>query len=200
MTEETAARGSRGGRRPGESGTRAAIAAAARRQFATLGFDRTSMRQVAIEAGVDPALVSHFHGTKQQLFLDVIELPFEPDEVLPAVLEGPRDELGTRIATFVLGVLETQDGRQRVVGLIRAASAEPEAARLIRELLTRELMLPLARAAGTSDPEYRAGLAMSQVVGLVVARYIVGIEPLASAPVDQVVRDVARTIQTHLTG
>ena len=74
------------GRRPGDSGTRDAILAAARRQFAELGYDRTSMRQVAIEAGVDPTLVSHFHGSKVHLFLAVVELSFLPPKVLPMFL------------------------------------------------------------------------------------------------------------------
>ncbi len=196
--KDGAAPPARGGRRPGDSGTRAAIAAAARRQFAVLGFDRTSMRQVALEAGVDPALVSHFHGSKQQLFLDVVELPFEPADVLPRVLAGPRAELGDRLARLVMAVLEDESTRQRVVGLIRAATSEASAAALIRDLLTRELMLPIARAAGDEDAEYRAGLAMSQVVGLVIARYVVAVEPLASAPASRVAADLSRALTGHL--
>lgn len=198
MDFDGTSRPARGGRRPGDSGTRDAIAAAARRQFATLGFDRTSMRQVALEAGVDPALVSHFHGTKQQLFLDVVELPFEPAAVLPGVLAGPRDQLGQRLANFVVDILEQEQPRERVLGLVRAATAEPEAARLIRDLLTHELLLPIAAAAGVHDAEYRAGLAMSQVVGLVIARYIVAVEPLASAPATRIAADLGRSLQAHL--
>ena len=86
------------GRRVGDSGTREAILTAARRQFAELGYDRTSMRQVALEAGVDPTLVSHFHGSKQKLFLAVIELPFSPADVLPELLAGDPQEIGVRFA------------------------------------------------------------------------------------------------------
>lgn len=96
------------------------------------------------------------------------------------------------------GPLEDERTRQRVAGLIRAATAEPAAAELVRQLLTRELMLPIARAAGEADAEYRAGLAMSQVVGLVIARYVVAIEPLASAPAETVTGDLARTLTAHL--
>lgn len=189
----------RGGRRGGDSDTRAAITAAARRQFAELGYDRTSMRQVALEAGVDPTLVSHFYGSKQRLFVEVVELPFDPAAVLPGLLAGPRRGLGQRLATFLLGALDDPDVRARVVGLVRSATSEPEAARLVRDLLTRELMLPLAQAIGSQDAEYRAGLVMSQVVGLVVARHVVGIEPLASTPGEVVARDVAPTLQGYLT-
>ncbi len=196
---EPSARVPRGGRRPGDSGTREAILIAARRQFSTLGYDRTSLRQIALEAGVDPTLVTHFYGDKQRLFVQVVELPFAPSEVLPGLLAGPRRQLGLRLATFLLGVLESPDGRSRVLGLIRAATSEPVAARLVRDLITRELLVPLAAAIDDDQPEYRAGLVMSQVVGLTIARYIVAIEPLASATVEQVVADIAPTLQRYLT-
>lgn len=157
------------------------------------------MRQVALEAHVDPTLVSHFYGDKQRLFLQVVELPFEPSAVLPGLLTGPRRELGVRLASFVLGVLEDPDGRSRVLGLVRAATSEPEAARLVRDLITRELLVPLAAAIDDEEAEYRAGLVMSQIVGLAIARYIVAVEPLASAPIEKVIVDISPTIQRYLT-
>jgi len=190
---------SHSGRRPGRSGTREAILVAARRQFAALGYDRTSMRQVALEAGVDPTLVSHFHGSKQKLFLTVVELPFTPAEVLPDLFAGDPDEVGLRLARFVLGVLESTEGRSRVLGLVRAATAEPEAARLVREVLTAELLTPLAAGIGADDPAFRAGLLMSQFVGLTMARYIVAVEPLASRPADEVAEALAPNLQRYLT-
>src|SRR5918998_5591151 len=87
----------RSGRRPGNSGTRDAILAAARRQFAAHGYDRTTMRAVAAEAGVDQALVAHFFGGKQGLFVEVIRLPFAPSDLLPRILEGEPGEVGERI-------------------------------------------------------------------------------------------------------
>ena len=188
------------GRRPGDSGTREAILKAARRQFSEIGYDRTSMRQVAIEAGVDPTLVSHFHGSKQQLFLAVVELPFQPAEVLPDLLAGLPQETGARLARFVLSVLESEQGRSRVVGLIRAATSEPEAARLIRELITRELLTPLAEGIGSDDAAYRASLLASQVVGLTMARYVVAVEPLASRDPAAVADAIAPTLQHYLDG
>lgn len=188
------------GRRPGDSGTREAILKAARRQFAEIGYDRTSMRQVAIEAGVDPTLVSHFHGSKQQLFLAVVELPFQPAEVLPDLMAGDPKETGSRLARFVLSVLESEQGRSRVVGLIRAATSEPEAARLIRELITRELLTPLAEGIGSDDAAYRASLLASQVVGLTLARYVVAVEPLASRDPAAVADAIAPTLQHYLDG
>ncbi len=188
------------GRRAGQSGTREAIATAARQQFAARGYDRTSVRSIAQEAGVDPALVSHFHGSKVDLFLAVTELPFEPAEVLPRILAGDPDEIGTRLAEFIVEALEAPEGRGRILALVRAATSEPEAARAIRELLTAKVLQPLAEAIGAGDAQYRAGLVMSQVVGLTMARYVVGIEPLASRDPHSVVRSVAPTLQRYLAG
>ncbi len=199
MTGPTGA-GRRSGRRPGDSGTRAAILDAARRQFSEHGYDRTSLRAIALEAGVDPTLVTHFHGSKQRLFAAVVELPFSPAEVLPGLLAGDRDGVGLRLARFVVGVAESEDGRRRVTGLVRAAASEPEAARLVRDLVTRELFAPMAEALDVEDAPLRASLVGSQVVGLVMARYVVGVEPLASCAPDVVVAAIAPTLQRYLTG
>jgi AcrR family transcriptional regulator len=188
----------RSGRRPGDSGTREAILRAARRQFAELGYDRTSLRSIAIEAGVDPTLVSHFHGSKQQLFVTVVELPFDPAVVLPGLLAGDRDTVGLRLARFFIGVLESDEGRQRIAGLVRAAASEPEAARLLRELITREVFGPIAASLGTEDARLRASFVGSQLVGLVMARYVVAVEPLASCSPEAVVQTVAPVLQRYL--
>jgi len=190
----------RSGRRPGDSGTREAILAAARRLFAERGFDRTSMRAIAHEAGVDPALVSHYHGSKQALFAVTAELPFDPRDVLPALADGSADAVGERLARFVVSMLESEEGRRRVIGLVRAAASEDEAARLVRERVTQEMLMPLAERLGVDQPALRGSLASSQVVGLVMSRYVVAVEPLASADPELVVRAIAPVFQHYLTG
>jgi len=190
----------RSGRRPGDSGTREAILTAARRLFAERGFDRTSMRAIAQEAGVDPALVSHYHGSKQALFAVIAELPFDPQAVLPHLVEGPPDAIGERLARFVVAIVESEEGRRRVIGLVRAAASEDEAARLVRERVTAEMLMPLAERLGVDRPALRAAYASSQVVGLVMSRYVVAVEPLASADPEAVVRAVAPVFQHYLTG
>jgi AcrR family transcriptional regulator len=189
----------RSGRRRGESGTREAILRSARGLFAELGYDRTTIRAVAAEAGVDAALVVHFFGSKQQLFLSVVELPFEPAAVLPRLLAGDRATVGERLARFLVTVLEDTDARGRLTGMVRAAASEPEAARMLRELITERIFRPLADALGVGDARLRANLVGSQVVGLVMARYVVGVEPLASLAPDALVRAVAPTFQRYLT-
>ena len=190
----------RSGRRPGDSGTREAIRAAAIEQFSERGYDRPSMRSIAQQAGVDPALVSHYFGSKHALFVDVVELPFDPAQVIPALFGGgDRADVGARLAGFLLGVFETPAGRRRVTGLVRAAASEPEAARMVRELLTREIFARVVEQLQVDDAALRANLVASQVVGLVMARYIVGLEPLASMSAEAVAATVAPTLQRYLT-
>lgn len=197
--DETTRRRRPSGRRPGDSGTRQAIAAAAGRQFAELGYDRASLRSIAAEAGVDPSLVSHFFGSKQQLFVTVMELPFEPSVVVPQLLGEP-EEAGLRVARFVVGLLETEEARRRIIGLVRSAASEPKAALLVRDLIEREVLTPIAEQLGASSPRVRASFVGSQVVGLVMARYIVGVEPLASLDPETVIATLAPVFQRLLTG
>jgi AcrR family transcriptional regulator len=190
----------RRGRRPGPSGTREAITQAARRQFSDLGYDRASIRSVAAEAGVDPALVVHYFGSKQRLFLAAIELPFEVGDLVERLETGPREQVGERVARFALEVLGNPDARARWTGMIRAAASDPDAAGLLREVLTQRIFEPLAKALGSEDAQLRANLASSQMVGLVMARYIIAIEPLASADAETVASAIAPTLQRYLVG
>ena len=198
MAVSNATETKRTGRRPGETRTRDAILDAARTQFAARGFDRTSLRSVAAEAGVDQALIVYFFRSKIGLFIEAVELPIDPRAAIPAVVEGPREELGERVARFVIGVLQNDQARATVLAIVRAATSEPEAARMVRERLMQELWGPLARALGVNDAELRVSLVGSQVIGLVLARYVVGVEPLASQPPDSVASMIAPTLQRYL--
>jgi AcrR family transcriptional regulator len=192
--------GGRSGRRPGESGTRAAIAASAGRLFAARGYDRTSLRAIAADAGVDPALVTHYFGSKQRLLIEVASPPIDPKLVVAQVVEGDPDGAGERLARLVLGVLEDPEGRERITAMVRAAASEPEAAALMRDMIVAELYGPMTAALGGDRSEFRANLVGSQVVGLVMARYVVAIEPIASARVEEVVAAIAPTLQRYLMG
>ncbi len=189
----------RSGRRPGDSGTREAIRAAAARQFGEHGYDRTSMRSIASEAGVDPALVAHFFGSKHKLFVEVVQLPVDPARVIPMIFGGDREHIGERVAQFLLTILENPEAQRRMTGLVRAAASEPDAARMVRELMTREVFARIVETLGLDDAELRASLLGSQVVGLVMARYIVGMEPLASLPAETVATAIAPNLQRYLT-
>jgi AcrR family transcriptional regulator len=190
----------RPGRRPGGPDTRGEIAAAAGRLFAERGYDRTSMRAVAAEAGVDPALVSHYFGSKQKLFVSSVQLPIDPAIVIAQVVDGDAARAGERLARAVVAVLESPQGRERATSVVRAAASEPEAAALLREQIKEQLFGPVASALGGDEPDLRANLVGSQFVGLVMARYVVGIEPLASVEPERVVRALAPVLQHYLTG
>jgi AcrR family transcriptional regulator len=190
----------RSGRRPGDSGTREAILLAARARFAEVGYDRATIRAIAVQAGVDPALVMHFFGSKQQLFLAAIELTINPAEAIPAMLEDGLDGLGERLARFYLQMWEQPESRDGLAGIMRSAFSHEDAAALLRAFLGREVLGRLALSLEGADAELRVGLAGSHLVGIAIARYVVKVEPLASADAEAVVAAVGPTIQRYLTG
>ena len=193
-------RGIHTGRRPGTTSTRLLIEDIARKQFAECGYDRTSIRSVAREAGVDPALVTHFFGTKWELFLAVVELALDPPALIDVVVTGDQAHAGHRLAAAVVDVLDDESRRRRVVSMIRAATSEPAAAVLVRDFLTRNVLQPIAERLGADDAEYRASLMMAHIIGFTMARYVVALEPLATRPREQVVADLAVTFQRYLRG
>lgn len=183
-----------------ETSGRAKIVKAATDEFAEHGYDASSLRAIARRADVDAALVHHYFGDKAALFAEVMAAPFRPDKLLKGVLAGPAEDIGTNIVRFMLEQLGSPKAQTRVVALLRAALGAGPARRLFKEFLVREVFLRLAQAAGGEDAELRATLAASQVVGLMVVRFVLKVEPLASAPVDELVRRVGPVIQWHLTG
>ena len=190
----------RTGRRPGDSGTREAILEAARRTFAESGYDRATIRGVARLAGVDPALVHHYFGTKQALFVAAMRFPVDPADALAPIFGGDQALMGERIAGLFVTLWDAAANRNVLIGLVRSAVADEQAARLLREFVASAIFAPLAGALGRPDAELRATLVASQLVGLAMARYIIRIEPLASAPSHTVVAAIAPTLQRYLTG
>jgi AcrR family transcriptional regulator len=189
----------RGGRRPGASGTREAILSAARVGFATQGYAGTTIRGVASAAGVDPALVNHFYGSKDGLFAASLELPADLPERLVAALDGGRDGVGERLVRFYLGLWEEEVTAGQLRAMMTSAVSHEQAASLLRQFVTR-LLTQLADHLAGDDRELRVALAGSQLVGLAFARYLVRIEPLARADVETVVAAVAPTVQRYVTG
>jgi len=190
----------RGGRRPGESGTREAILAAARGAFAELGYDRATMRGIAADAEVDPALVIHFFGGKEALFEAALELPVRPAEIFARGAAAGPDRLGATVVRTFLEAWEPPETRVRLMAMLRSALTNDAAMGMIRDLLVREVFGPITRALGVPDAQLRATLVGSQFVGLAIMRYIARLEPLASASVDELVAAVGPTVQRYLTG
>lgn len=188
------------GRRPGSADTRGRILDAARVTFGEHGFDGATIRDVAARAGVDAALVHHYFGTKQRLFVAAMEIPVDFAVVAPWLLEGPRDAVGERFVGFTLDLWERPEVRPLLLGLVRSATTDPVAAAMMRRLIEEGPLLAIATALDRPDARLRASLAGSQFIGLLLARFVVGVEPLASAERELVVAAVGPTIQRYLVG
>lgn len=192
------ARKARRGRRPAGEDTRTAIIDAARAEFSARGYDASSLRAIARLAAVDPALVHHYFKGKAALFVESMSLPVNPSPLVEAILAGPRQEVGERLARTFFGVWDTPVGRERLVALIRSAVSNDDAARMLREFLTREVFGKVAVAMGGPQPQVGAGMAAAQMVGLAMMRYVIAYEPLVRASPDELVELVAPTLQRYL--
>jgi AcrR family transcriptional regulator len=190
----------RTGRRPGNPDTREAILAAAREAFADRGFDGTSIRAIATAAGVDPALVYHYFGTKEQLFLDSMRVSVDPGAALTDALAAGVDGVGERLVRTVLAVWDSPAGGG-VAALIRSAVSNEMFARMVREFISRVILRRIAKGLSLDPAEaaMRTGLVATQMAGLIMTRYILRIEPVASAPPATLVALVGPTVQRYLT-
>jgi AcrR family transcriptional regulator len=188
------------GRRPGDSGTREAILTVAKQTFAEQGYAGTSLRAVARAAGVDPSLITHFFGSKDGLFEASLALPLDPGTLVPQLLAAGTDDLGERVVRTFLAVWDSTPGQGPMLAMLRSAVSHQDSAEQLRALLLRALLRPLAIGAGGDDPDLRAGLLASQVVGLAVTRYVLRLEPVASADADTLATAVGPTLQRYLTG
>jgi AcrR family transcriptional regulator len=186
----------RPGRPPGPSSARDDILAAARVLFGRRGYDKASIRAIAGEAGVDPALVHHYFGTKDELFAAAMEFPIDITAVLPLILAGPREEIGERLVRTFLGFWEDPRLRPQFVGILRSATTSETGAALLREFISSKIFALVAQRLGV--PQMNLNAAASQVIGLAMLRYVLEIEPIASAPHDEIVALIAPTIQRYV--
>jgi AcrR family transcriptional regulator len=187
------------GRRPGSPDTRAAILDAARALFASGGISGTSVRAVAAKAGVDPALVHHYFGSKEDLFVAALALPIDPREVLaPIVADGP-DGAAERLLRTFLSVWDDPELQLPLMAVARSLT-DPSGKELMRDGFLKVVIGPLAIALGIDEPERRMPIVASQVLGLILTRYLLEVEPIASMPADELVAIYAPTIQRYLTG
>jgi AcrR family transcriptional regulator len=145
-------------------------------------------------------LVTHYFRTKAGLFAAVVHPPVDPATAIAAVTAQGPERAGENLARMVLATLEDPESRAWVVAMVRAATSESEVAAVVRERFAETLLIPLVEAIGADDPEYRATLLMSQLIGLAVTRCVLAVEPLASRPAEQVAASLAGTFQRYLTG
>lgn len=187
------------GRRPAGENTRAALLAAARVEFTERGFDGATVRAIAQRAGVDAAMVNHWFGGKDGLFVAALDIPVDPTEILSRILDGDPEQTAERILRTFLSVWDANGGGA-LAALARSVASHEQAARMMREFLGRVIFGRIVTAVAPDQPKLRAALCGTQMVGLAMVRYVIRLEPLASADPQTVVAAIAPNLQRYLTG
>jgi len=187
------------GRRRGSPDTRAAILAAARERFAQAGFAGTTIRGVAGDAGVDPALVHHYFGSKDDLFVAALELPVDPRAVLAEQVVGPVEGAGERLLRALIAVWDDPAARPALLAMVRRL-IEPGGDALFRDGFLPVVLVPLGEALGVDEPERRMQLVASQVIGVIVLRYVVRAEAIVAMDADALVAAYAPVLDGFLAG
>ena len=187
------------GRRPGPSNTREEILVAARQLFAQRGYQATTMRAIAAEAGVNAALVHHYFGSKEQLLVAAMNLPLNPADAIRELRDaGPRDQLGERLVRFFVRTWRDPQTGQPLQALLRASASSDAGAATMREFVENVMLARLSMLLGI--PRLRLAGGFAQLVGFALAGTVIGIEPLASASEDELVVLLAPSIQRYVDG
>jgi AcrR family transcriptional regulator len=188
----------RTGRRPGTPDTRDEILAVARRRFATRGYEATSLRGIATDAKVDPALLIHYFGTKEALFAAATGLPAG----LSALFAGPQDaslrEFSESLVRVYLQFTDSDRSRNAILALVRSAVSNEKAAAMLREFLTAELLPVIGQFTDHQNAPLRASLVAAQLIGVAMMRHVVRLGPVARASQDEIVALVAPVIEQYL--
>lgn len=190
----------RRGPRPGGTGTQAALLAAAREEFSEKGFAAATVRSIATRAGVDAAMINHYFGGKAGLFREVTQIPVDPAAGLPQVLAGPHEDVGRRLALHVLRIWEDPTFRDPVLAIVRSAMTEPDGGRSLREFVETQLLALTATVARGPDPQRQVTLAATHIVGVVMARHVIGLESVRSASVEQLADEIGPAVQRYIDG
>jgi AcrR family transcriptional regulator len=187
------------GRRSGSPDTRAEILAAAKEVFAAAGYDRATIRAIAARAAVDPALIHHYFGTKDKLFSESISLPFSPADAVSQVLDDHPDNAGGELVRVFFTIWEQEDARASLLGMLRTAiGGDDRAVVAFRQFILEAVKQRIAPRIGEADAEMRVLAMASQLVGIAIVRYVVKVEPLASASVEEIVALVGPRLQSYL--
>jgi AcrR family transcriptional regulator len=190
----------RPGRPAGPSDRRERILASARELFSRNGIDKTSIRAIAADAGVDAALVHHYFGTKTQLFAAAIHIPIDPMTVIGKLKEVPVEQIGHTLPSILLPLWDSEIGKGFVATLrsILAGNDVSLVRSFLQEIIIGEIGPRVDNPPGSS--RVRIQFVASQLVGVAMARYILELEPFATLPADQIAETIAPTLQRYLTG
>ena len=186
------------GRRPGIPETREAILKIARREFATRGYDATSLRLIAAEAEVDPALVIHYFGTKDNLFVAATGLPEGLPDAIASLAGIQVTDFPAALVRAYLELVDSDDSRNAILALVRSAVSHERAAAMLREFLTAQLLPVIARLTQRDDARLRASLVAAQLIGIAVLRHVIRVEPLAMATPNEIAALAAPAIGQYL--
>lgn len=189
---------SRTGRRPGTNNTRAALLDAARKHFASSGYDATSLRTIAGEVGVDPAVILHFFGSKSELFREAVGWPFDPEPMADQLTAPDTTDLGMRTGRAFLETWEDPRMRESLLALLRSAMTQPESAAALRSFLDANIFGRLSSVIGGPQADLRVSLASAQMIGLALLRYIIQVEPLANATMSDLLEAVQPVLSHYL--
>jgi AcrR family transcriptional regulator len=168
---------------------------AARNVFASRGYARTTVKGIAAAAGVAPEVVRRYYRSKGDLFSAAMRLPTDPRAAVPALLAPGVEGLGDRMVRFMLLTLDDPEVRADLLGLLRAGGSAYSSSRSLQEFIEATVIDRVVSAMGVPDARMRASLISSTLIGVAVTRYLVRMEPLASASDDHVVRMVGPMIQ-----
>jgi AcrR family transcriptional regulator len=200
MTDGTE-RSRRPGRRPGANATREAILAAARDAVAARGYEKATIRGIAREAGVDPALVHHFYGSKEDVFKAAVSDVLAPiAAAMDGVGRGADPRLTSqRLARVLVSLWEREPSKGALVGAVRAAVTSETAAGLLRGIVQEHAIAAVAASTNRPDAELRANLIGATMVGIAIARQVLAVEPIASLDQAALAAVVAGAIEHYLT-
>lgn len=190
----------RRGRRSGSPDTRAQILAVAHRRLLADGYHGVTLRGIAAEAGVDAALISYYFGSKRGLFGAALALTANPLEALGVAVTGDLDTLPERLLRMLVANWDDPATAGPLRVLIAGAVNDRDTARLVREVLETEMVPRLAERFGGRDATARAAAFGAQLAGLLLARYWLAVDPIASMSVDDVVRFASPGLHAAMRG
>ncbi|MCV7171547.1 TetR/AcrR family transcriptional regulator [Mycobacterium manitobense] len=189
----------RRGRRQGEPVSRDAVLAAAKKRFASEGYERTTLRAIADDAHVDPSMVLYLFGSKLDLFRESLRLILEPQILVDALSEGDGD-VGTRMVRVYLRIWESPETGPSMVTMLQSATSNTDAHEAFRSFMQNYVLTAVAGVLGGDESaRLRAMLAATTLVGTAMLRYVMKIPPLATLTGDELVGLLAPTVTRYLT-
>jgi AcrR family transcriptional regulator len=190
----------RRGRRQGEPVSRDAVLAAAKKRFAEDGYEKTTLRAIADDAHVDPAMVLYLFGSKADLFRAALRLIIDPD-VLVAAMTGKEGDIGSRLVTQYLQIWESAETANTMAAMLHSATSNGDAQDAFRSFMREYVLTAVSGVIGGDEQaRLRAMLAATNLVGTALLRYVMKVPPLATLPAEDVVRMIAPTVTRYLTG